>query len=82
MVEIEGYRKTHSHTPPDEQYRKTHSGERRIPVDSFYGPSQIFLMFHGCWWHGHNSHSTKGKDMNEVRKRPMTELLKETKAIS
>ena len=57
-------------------------GERRIPVDSLHGPSQTVFQFHGCWWHGHNCHLTKGKEINEIRKKPMSELLKETKAIS
>ena len=57
-------------------------GERKIPVDGFHGPSQTVFQFHGCWWHGHICHLTKGKEMNEKRKRPMTELLEETKATS
>ena len=58
-------------------------GERKIPVDVFHGPTQtVFPWFHGCFWHGHNCHLNKGKEMNEVRKRPMTELLKETKETS
>ena len=57
-------------------------GERKIPVDGFHGPSQTVFQFHGCFWHGHNCHLNKGKEMNEVRKRPMTELLKETKETS
>ena len=57
-------------------------GERRIPVDGFHSPSQTVFQFHGCWWHGHNCHLTQGKEMNEKRKKPMVELLKETKDIS
>ena len=53
-------------------------GERKIPVDGFHGPSQTVFQFHGCWWQGHNCYLAKGKEMNEKRKRPMTELLKET----
>ena len=44
-------------------------GERKIPVDGFHGPSQTVFQFHGCFWHGHNFHLNKGKEMNEVRKR-------------
>ena len=57
-------------------------GERKIPVDGFHGPSQTVFQFHGCWWHGHICHLTKGKEMNEKRKRPMRELREETKEIS
>ena len=57
-------------------------GERRLPVDGFHGPSQTVFQFHGCWWHGHDCHLTEGKEMNEKRKRPMKELLAETKANS
>ena len=59
-----------------------HTGERRIPVDGFHGPSQTVFHFHDWFWHNHNCHLTKGKEMNELRKRPMAELLKETKATS
>ena len=57
-------------------------GERNIPVDGFHGPSQTVFQFHGCFWHRHNYHLNKRKEMNEVRKRSMTELLKETKEAS
>ena len=57
-------------------------GERKIPVDGFHGPSQTVFQFHGCWWHGHICHLTKGKEMNEKRKRPMAELREETKETS
>ncbi|CAH3017890.1 unnamed protein product, partial [Porites evermanni] len=57
-------------------------GERKIPVDGFHGPSQTVFHFHGCWWHGHICHLAKGKEMNEKRKRPMVELLEETKETS
>ena len=57
-------------------------GERRLPVDGIHSPSQTVFQFHGCWWHGHDCHLTKGKEINEKRKRPMKELLKETKANS
>lgn len=43
--------------------------DERIPVDGFYGPSQTVFQFHGCFWLRHNCHLTKGKEMNEVRKR-------------
>ena len=54
-------------------------GEGKIPVDGFHGPSQTVYQFHGCFWNGHSCHFNKGKEMTEVRKRPMTELIKETK---
>ena len=57
-------------------------GERRLPVDGFHGRSQTVFQFHGCWWHGHDCHLTEGNEMNEKRKRPMKELLAETKANS
>ena len=57
-------------------------GERRLPVEGFHSPYQTVFQFHGCWWHGHDCHLTKGKEINEKRKRPMKELLKETKASS
>ncbi|CAH3160600.1 unnamed protein product [Porites lobata] len=57
-------------------------GERRLPVDGFHGPSQTVFQFHGCWWHGHNCYLTKGKEMNEKRKKPMAELREETTANS
>ena len=56
--------------------------ERRLPVDGIHSPSQTVFQFHGCWWHGHDCHLTKGKEINEKRKRPMKQLLKETKANS
>lgn len=57
-------------------------GERRLAVERFHSPSQTVFQFHGCWWHGHNCHLTKRKEINEKRKRAMKELLKETKANS
>ena len=57
-------------------------GERQLPVDGFHGPSRTVFQFHGCWWHGHDCNLTKGKEMNEKRKKPMKELLKQTKANS
>ncbi|CAH3104137.1 unnamed protein product [Porites lobata] len=57
-------------------------GERRLPVDGFHGPSQTVFQFHGCWWHGHNCYLTKGKEINEKRKKPMAELREETTANS
>ena len=53
-------------------------GERKIPVDGFHGPSQTVFQFHGCWWHGRNCYLTKGKEINEKRKKPMVELREET----
>ena len=55
-------------------------GERRLPVDSFHSPSKTVFQFHGVWWH--DCHLTKGKEINEKRKRTMKELLAETKATS
>ena len=40
-------------------------GERKTPVDGFHGPSQTVFQLHGCWWHGHICHLTKGIEMNE-----------------
>ena len=57
-------------------------GGRRLPVDGFHGPSQTVFQFHGCWWHGHNCYLTKGKEINEKRKKPMAELREETTANS
>ena len=39
-------------------------------------------QFREWWWHGHDCHRTKGKEINEKRKKHMKELLKETKANS
>lgn len=57
-------------------------GERPLPVDGFHSPSKTVFKFHGCCWYGHDCHLTKGKEIKEKRKRPMKELLEETKATS
>ncbi|KAK3705281.1 hypothetical protein QZH41_008170 [Actinostola sp. cb2023] len=55
-------------------------GERRLPVDGFHGPSQTVFQFHGCYWHGHDCTLNQGKEMNETRKKPLSELRTETEA--
>lgn len=51
-------------------------------MDGFHAPSQRVFQFHGRWCNDHNCHLTKGKEINEIRKKPMIELMKETKVIS
>ena len=37
-------------------------------------------QFQGCYWHGHDCALNRGKEVNEKRNKPMTELLEETRA--
>ena len=55
-------------------------GDGRLPVDEFNAQTQTVYQFHGCYWHGHNCSLNRGKDFNEKRKKPMCELLEETRA--
>ena len=41
--------------------------------------SVLLLLCLGCWWHGHDCQLNKGKPVNTVRNKPMTELLEETR---
>ena len=42
--------------------------------------SQTVYQFQGCYWHGHDCALNRGKEFNEKRYKPMTELLEETRA--
>ena len=42
--------------------------------------SQTVYQFRGCYWHGHDCALNCGKEVNEKRNKPMTELLEETRA--
>ena len=55
-------------------------GDRKLPVDGFNAQTQTVYQFHGCFWHGHDCALNQGKDFNEKRKKPMAELLEETRA--
>ena len=55
-------------------------GHRKLPVDGFNVESQTVYQFQGCNWHGHDCALNRGKEVNEKRNRPMTELLEETRA--
>ena len=55
-------------------------GDRKLPVDGFNAQTQTVYQFHGCFWHGHDCSLNRGKEMNEKRKKPMVELLEETRA--
>ena len=55
-------------------------GDRRLPVDGFNPETQTVYQFHGCYWHGHDCALNRGKEFNEKRKKPMAELLEETRA--
>ena len=35
----------------------------------------IYSLSLGCYWHGHNCHLNRGKEVNETRNKPMVELL-------
>ena len=55
-------------------------GDRKLPVDGFNAQTQTVYQFHGCFWHGHDCSLNRGKEMNDKRKKPMVELLEETRA--
>ena len=55
-------------------------GDRKLLVDGFNVESQTVYQFQGCYWHGHDCALNRGKDVNEKRNKPMTELLEETRA--
>lgn len=57
-------------------------GDRKLPVDGFNAQTQTVYQFHGCYWHGHDCELTRGKEFNEKRKKPMAELLEETRATT
>ena len=40
----------------------------------------MVYQFHGCFWHGHHCDLNGGKEVNEKHKKPMVELLEETRA--
>ena len=54
-------------------------GGRKLPVDGFNTQTQTVYQFHGCYWYGHDYALNRGKDFNEKRNKPMSELLEETK---
>ncbi|KAJ8050420.1 Zinc finger protein MSN4 [Holothuria leucospilota] len=49
-------------------------GLRRIPVDGFCKETNTVLQFHGCYYHGHDCHLTRGKQVNAKNGVPMKEL--------
>ena len=55
-------------------------GDRKLPVDGFHAQTQTVYQFQGCYWHGHDCALNRGKEVNEKRNKPMTELLEETRA--
>ena len=55
-------------------------GGRKLPVDGFHVQTQTVYQFHGCYWHGHDCSLNRGKEFNDKRKKPMAELLEETRA--
>ncbi|CAH3118846.1 unnamed protein product [Porites lobata] len=55
-------------------------GDRKLPVDGFNVESQTVYRFQGCYRHGHDCALNRGKEVNEKRNKPMTELLEETRA--
>ena len=55
-------------------------GGRKLPVDGFHAQTQTVYQFHGCYWHGHDCSLNRGKEFNDKRKKPMAELLEETRA--
>jgi hypothetical protein len=42
----------------------------------------IYSLSLGSYWHGHNCHINRGKEVNETRDKPMVELLEETQKNS
>ena len=56
-------------------------GDRKLPVDGFNVESQTVYQFQGCYWHGHDCALNRGKEVNEERNKPMTELLEPTPSI-
>ena len=55
-------------------------GGCKLPVNGFNPETQTVYQFHGCYWHSHNCALNRGKEFNENRKKPMAELLEETRA--
>ena len=49
-------------------------------MNGFNPERQTVYQFHGCFWHGHDCALNRGKEFNDKRKKPMAELLEETKA--
>ncbi|XP_071847518.1 uncharacterized protein [Apostichopus japonicus] len=56
-------------------------GLRRIPVDGYCAETNTVLQFHGCYYHGHNCHPTRGKSVNEKTGVPMKTLFENTREI-
>ena len=55
-------------------------GGRKLPVDGFDAQAQTVYQFHGCYWHGHDCSPNRGKEFNDKRSKPMSELFEETRA--
>ena len=55
-------------------------GGRKLPVDGFDAQAQTVYQFHGCYWHGHDCSPNRGKEFNDKRNKPMSELVEETRA--
>lgn len=53
-------------------------GQHGLPVDGFYRDGNIVFQFHGCFFHGHQCHLTKGKTHNDVNNKSFQELRDET----
>ena len=54
-------------------------GDRKLPVNGFHAQTQTVYQFHGCYWHGHDCALNRGKEFNDKRKKPMAELLEQTR---
>ena len=55
-------------------------GQHGLPVDGYRRDTKTVYQFHGCIFHGHNCHLTKGSDYNPVNKKSYEELRTDTEA--
>jgi len=57
-------------------------GQRRIRVDGWDPKNKVAYQFHGCLFHGHDCHLTRGHTVNPVNGKSLTELRQNTVDIT
>ena len=57
-------------------------GHKNIRVDSWCMDTHTIYQFHGCLFHGHSCHLTRGKTINPINRNSLTELGKNTANIT
>ena len=48
-------------------------------TDGFNAQTQTVYNFHGCYWRSHDCSLNRGKEFNDKRNKPMSELFEETR---